>query len=223
MEDTDSSDEEITLVDIVAGSSLTWRVPDHQMVKLSMKRKGGKVEQEGVKKLKEDRGKSNHPEEINVQLKEFQEKLTRLVEEEEEKKYLKSEGKMMEEGADEPIICYDHQLKVSTTPTLRATTADNKSPQKTVRKPPRKASITEVPDVTETYSSGEEEGECRVCCRADPPPRRRRGRAEVVWAGCDCGAWYHLECTDLATVRRDFTCAALNRDCSLTGTDRERR
>ena len=225
MEDSDSSDDEITLVDIVAGSNLTWRVEGSQMVKLSMKRKGGQGEEGQVKRLKEDWGQSNLSEDINVQLDEFQEKLTRMVDEEVEEKYLKTEGKIMEEIVNKPLvdnIGYDDQLYDATRmPKFRAKTDRNKSAVNTGGKASRRQSV--VADVTETYSSGEEEGECRLCCRADPPPstwhlaRKRPVRAEVVWAGCDCGAWYHLECTSLARVRRDFTCAALHRDCSQAG------
>ena len=225
MEDSDSSDDDITLVDIVVGNSLTWRVEGSQMVKLSMKRKGVRGEEGEGKKLKEGWEESNHSEDINVELNEFlDEKLTRLVDEEEEEKFLKTEEKIMEERVNEPLFDdqgYDDQQDVTRRPEFRAKTDRTKSATITERKASIKKSV--VADATATYSSGEEEGECRLCCRADPPPstwhlaRRRPVRAEVVWAGCDCGAWYHLECTSLARVRRDFTCAALHRDCSQAG------
>merc|ERR1712129_587333 len=59
---------------------------------------------------------------------------------------------------------------------------------------------------------GEEEEVCRLCESVDPPIREGEDGEDgslVGWAGCDCGAWFHLSCSSLSSVPTDFTCSSL--------------
>merc|ERR1719319_841083 len=76
---------------------------------------------------------------------------------------------------------------------------------KKVRKPKEK-------NEKEGRYDGEEEEVCKLCEGVDPPIREGEDCEDgslVGWAGCDCGAWFHLSCSSLYSVPTDFTCSSL--------------
>lgn len=90
-------------------------------------------------------------------------------------------------------------------------------------------SKTSLVDVTEQYNEDEDDITCGICFAWDPPERTAiGGSGETVgdestkkkkdtyttsWVGCDCGKWYHKECTSLKRFTSAFSCKSVKRKC----------
>ena len=82
-------------------------------------------------------------------------------------------------------------------------------------------------DVTEAYEESEDDITCGICQAWDPPPlsndgedqenstksKKKNSTYNVGWVGCDCGRWYHKQCTSLKRFSAAFSCKSVKMKC----------
>ena len=82
-------------------------------------------------------------------------------------------------------------------------------------------------DVTEQYEESEDEVTCGICEGWDPPiqsetnqdpeggtkSKKNDSTSIVGWAGCDCGMWYHKQCTNLKRFTAAFSSKSVKMKC----------
>ena len=78
-------------------------------------------------------------------------------------------------------------------------------------------------DVTEHYEESEDDITCGICLGWDPPMPKEPDQQEknkkkdstynVGWVGCDCGHWYHKQCTSLKRFTAAFSCKSAKKKC----------
>ena len=76
-------------------------------------------------------------------------------------------------------------------------------------------------DVTDKYNEEEDDITCGICLGYDPPlptdevsaKKKKDSIYTTSWVGCDCGTWYHKQCTTLKAFRATFTCKSVKRKC----------
>jgi len=83
-------------------------------------------------------------------------------------------------------------------------------------------------DVTEHYEESEDDIVCGICEGWDPPIRSESDQQDqenntkgkkkcstynVGWVGCDCGRWYHKQCTSLKRFTASFSCKSVKMKC----------
>jgi len=67
-------------------------------------------------------------------------------------------------------------------------------------------------DVTGRVSEAGEQ--CGICQSYDPPlPPVGTSSYKTDWVGCDCGRWFHKQCTKLARFTERFSCRSVKMKC----------
>ena len=201
-------EEEVILVSITEGDILTWSLPANAVMVGSV-RPG----EEGI------------IEEEESVMEDFKEPVRTEGQGEGSRNALELEENMnLEEDSNEAVTGADgmleHEDDGHTTPKQQLTDGlhHNSKNKPNIKRPAKakrgRTKSPEVADVTLSYSSSEESSICSLCGEVEPPPRPgRRRRGGLRWAGCDCGAWFHLPCTGLTRITKTFSCQALVRVC----------
>ena len=117
----------------------------------------------------------------------------------------------------------------SSSPDSRTTTNGAFSPKTSITKTnknnstAKKKSSNKLVDVTDEYIDEEEDITCGICDGWDPPlPQgsEEQGQTKKTyttsWVGCDCGKWYHKQCTNRKRFTANFKCKSVKRKCQKT-------
>ena len=102
------------------------------------------------------------------------------------------------------------------------------SPKANTSKAKRDKSKGTLVDVTEQYEESEDDITCGICEGWDPPihsepdqqdqenntkAKKKDSTYNVGWVGCDCGRWYHKQCTNLKRFTAAFSCKSVKMKC----------
>ena len=81
-------------------------------------------------------------------------------------------------------------------------------------------------DVTQEYDESEDDITCGICEGWDPPlpppdtenetnanKKKKDETYTTSWVGCDCGRWYHKQCTSRKRFTAAFSCKSVKRKC----------
>lgn len=93
-----------------------------------------------------------------------------------------------------------------------------KSSSRTVKKSPlKKKPRSRLEDVTGQHIEDEDNILCGLCNDWDPPLPSEDGAKRKVyktsWVGCDCGRWFHKQCTKLQRFTTQFSCKSVKMKC----------
>ena len=81
----------------------------------------------------------------------------------------------------------------------------------------KRKSSSKIEDVTNKYNEEEDDIVCGICEGYDPPlPSENDGKKATYttsWVGCDCGRWYHKQCTNRKRFTAAFSCKSVKRKC----------
>lgn len=81
----------------------------------------------------------------------------------------------------------------------------------------KRKSSSKIEDVTNKYNEEEDDIVCGICEGYDPPlPAENDGKKATYttsWVGCDCGRWYHKQCTNRKRFTAAFSCKSVKRKC----------
>ena len=79
-----------------------------------------------------------------------------------------------------------------------------------------KKKSSKLVDVTDEYNEEEENITCGICDSWDPPlistettgdnAKGKKNTYTTSWVGCDCGQWYHKQCTNKKRFTATFSC-----------------
>ena len=91
------------------------------------------------------------------------------------------------------------------------------------------SSSNKLEDVTDKYTREDEDDiVCGICLEYDPPlpsiddlhsinnKKKKLTSYTTDWVGCDCGIWYHKQCTKLSRFTASFSCRSVKKKCSKT-------
>ena len=112
---------------------------------------------------------------------------------------------------------YDLPVDVDGTDSMTSNGSPSSAPLKATSAKKRKSSSKIIEDVTNKYNEEEDDIVCGICEGYDPPlPAEnsdKKATYTTSWVGCDCGTWYHKQCTNLKRFTAAFSCKSVKRKC----------